>query len=461
MIYNQSIQKSRPWWVLASVVVSQLMVAVDATILALALPEAAVELRMDAAGVSWAVSGYVLAAGALMIFSGRLSQGIGHTRAMTAGLVGFALFSVLGGSASEGTVLILARVGQGVSAAAIIPAALARLSHAFPEGDRRSRAYGIYGVVMGSGTAIGVLLGGALTQVGGWRWAMYVNLLFVAVSLGASVLGRDHARGESSHLRGAWRGLLLAVSAASVIVALTVSETALAAVLLLLAGGASLALFVRVDRHSATPLIPSRLFDSTDRRAAYWGLLLWGVATIGTFVAISSVMQRDLHITPLTTGLLFLVYPLAIQVSLRLSPPGRGEVRSSILRGLLLISAGLILFGLTGDDATGPWWLLACLALMGLGTANIMPVANGAATKNAGPDTGVAGALGTTFQQIGASIGASLPALIHALSPGLTISETYSAAAIVGSVSLLLGAALLPFLSRNRHKTSDTQKGQS
>lgn len=450
-------RKARPWWVLASVVAAQLMVGVDATILALALPEAAAELGMDAAAVSWAVSGYVLAAGALMILSGRLSQGIGHTRAMTAGLLGFALFSVLGGSASGGAVLILARVGLGVSAAVLTPAALARLSNAFPD-EGRDRAYGVFGVVMGSGTAIGVLLGGALTEVGGWRWCLYVNLLFVAVSLASSLLARDHAVGDSSYLRGAWRGLFLAVGAASAIAALTISGTAIIAVLLLLVGGASLALFIRVDGRSATPLIPSRLFDVPDRRAAYWGLLLWGVATIGTFVAISSIMQRELQIAPLTTGLLFLVYPAAVQVGLRLSPPGRGKVRSSILRGLLLVGAGLVIFGLVGAEATGPGWLLACLALMGLGTAQIMPVANSAATKNAGADTGVAGAVGITFQQLGASIGASLPALIQALRPDLTIGETYGNAAIAGSVTLLLGAALLPLIARYRHDT-DIQKG--
>jgi len=453
--------RSRPWWVLAAVVASQLMVAVDATILALALPGAAAELRLDAAAASWAVSGYVLAAGALMILGGRLSQGVGHARAMTAGLLGFGLFSALGGSVSHGALFILARVGQGASAAVLTPAALARLSLAFP-GEDRDRAYGIFGIVMGSGTAIGVLLGGVLTQVGGWRWCMWVNLLFVAVSLAASVRGRDRTRGDHAHLRGGWRGLLLAVGAASVIAALTVGSV-FAALLLLLAAGTSLVLFARADRHAAAPLIPPRLFASADRRAAYWGLLLWGLATIGTFVAVSSVMQRDLRLAPLATGLLFLVYPFAVQVGLRLSPPGHGEVRSSILRGLLLISAGVAVFGVTGltsGDATGLAWLLACLALMGLGTAHVMPVANGAATKAAGPDTGVAAAIGTTFQQIGASIGASLPALIHALHPGLGIRESYGAAAIVGSATLLLGAALLPLLNRDR-RLLGAQKGLS
>lgn len=306
----------RRWLVLAAVTVAQLMVAVDATILALALPQAAADLDMGQAAMSGTISGYVLAAGALMIMCGRLGQRYGYTRMMNIGLVGFALFSLLGGAAASGWILVLARAGQGVSAAVLTPSAMARLSAAFP-GEGRARAYALFGVVMGSGTAIGMLLGGTLAQWSGWRWALYINVVFVLVSLCASSLAGDSQDRRRDQRVGIARGLALATSATGLIGALTLSSAPVLAATLLAVGLVALWVFVRLDTHTPDPLVPRELLHSPERRAAYGGLLLWGVATIGTFVAISDILQKNLNVAPLATGLLFLVYPASVQVGLR------------------------------------------------------------------------------------------------------------------------------------------------
>lgn len=200
------------------------MVGVDATILALAVPGMTSDPDLSARSVAWIMAGYVLAAGALMIAGGRVSQAVGYTRMVTPGLVTFGLSSAVGGAAEAGWVLIGTRVVQGVGAAAMTPVATARLPAALPA-DGRAKAYGVFGMIRGSGTAIGLLLGGVLTQLSSWRACMYVNLVFVAVSLTFSVLAKDRLERSPGYGRGWWRGGILGAGAALIIQALTVVQT--------------------------------------------------------------------------------------------------------------------------------------------------------------------------------------------------------------------------------------------
>lgn len=185
--------QTRPWMVLASVACAQLMIGVDATILSVAMPQMVNQLDLGPLMAAWVMAGYVLAAGSLMIPAGRVAQSLGYPRVMSAGLIGFAVASIVGGLAQDPAMVVAARVGQGVAAAAVAPAAMARLSAAFP-GRQRARAYGVFGTIMGAGTAIGLTLGGVLAQLGGWRACMFVNVVFVVASM---VFGaRAHDRTE-------------------------------------------------------------------------------------------------------------------------------------------------------------------------------------------------------------------------------------------------------------------------
>lgn len=427
-------REQRPWLVLGAVLAAQLMVGVDATILALAVPEMAADLNLSASAVAWVLAGYVLAAGSLMIAGGRVAQAVGYTRAMTVGLCIFGAASVIGGAAQDGELLIAARVAQGIGAAVMTPAAMARLSAAFP-GEDRARAYGVFGMIMGSGTAIGLLLGGVLTQFSGWRACMYVNVVFVVVSLVLSAMARDRVEPSAGHARGWWRGLLLAAGAASIIQALTSVEDAYLALAFGAVGVVVVAIFAASDRRSVAPLVPVVLFRDPVRRVAYLGLFMWGVATITTFVTASGSLQRDHELAPLTVGALFLVYPVSIQLGLAAARRlGTRTGTRAIAIGLALLGLGQAVFAVA---PTGLATVLGALILMGLGTSQVMPNANSAMNQNAGQHAGVAGAVGTTLQQVGGSVGLAAPVALAAMT-----GHTTSVAASVTALALLLTSLL-------------------
>ncbi|WP_164477741.1 MFS transporter [Nocardioides pantholopis] len=427
-------ERPKPWLVLGAVVTGQLMVGVDATILALALPGMAADLHLSSQAVAWVMAAYVLAAGSLMIAGGRVAQAVGYRRVMTLGLIAFGLASAVGGAADLGWLLICARVAQGVAAAAMTPAAMARLSAAFPDAGR-DRAYAVFGMIMGSGTAIGLLLGGVLTQLAGWRACLYVNVAFVVVALVLSTLAGDDVERSPGHGRGSWRGAVLAAGAALVIQALTVVDDPGRATASGVAGALVLIGFAASERRSTAPLIPAALFESATRRVAYYGLFLWGVATIATFVSANGSLQHDHHLAPLATGALFSIYPAAIQLGLFLSrrlgarPPDR-----QIGVGLALLGAGQIVFALSPTSLAA---VLAALGVMGLGTSQVMPAANSAMNRDAGPHAGVAGAVGTTLQQLGASVGLAIPVALAAITAHAT-----SIAIGVTALALVVGSAL-------------------
>lgn len=426
-------EKPRPWLVLGAVVTGQLMVGVDATILALAVPGMAADLHLSSQAVAWVMAGYVLAAGSLMIAGGRVAQAVGYPRVMTLGLIIFGIASAVGGAADAGWVLICARVAQGVGAAAMTPAAMARLSAAFPD-EGRDRAYGIFGMIMGSGTAIGLLLGGVLTQFMSWRACMYVNVAFVVVALILSVLARDGAERSPSHGRGSWRSVILALGAALVIQALTVVDSPGHAAAFAIAGTLVLVAFATTDRRSTTPLIPAELFGNATRRVAYYALFLWGVATIATFVTASGFLQQDHGLAPLVTGVLFLIYPAAIQLGLLFSRRlgVRMQAERQIGIGLAMLGAGQIVFAISPTNLAA---VFITLGVMGLGTSQVMPNANSAMNRDAGSHAGVAGAVGTTLQQLGASVGLAVPVALAVLTTHAT-----SIAAAVTALGLLVAS---------------------
>lgn len=422
-------KKTRPWLVLGAVGTGQLMVGVDATILALAVPGMAADLHLSSQAVAWVMAGYVLAAGSLMIAAGRVAQALGYTRVMTLGLIAFGLASAVGGVADEGWVLICARVAQGVGAAAMTPAAMARLSAAFPDEDR-DRAYGIFGMIMGSGTAIGLLLGGVLTQLSGWRACMYINIAFVVVALILSAFAGDSIERSPAHGRGSWRGVLLALGFALLIQALTVMDSPGQATAFGAAGTLVLVWFATSDRRSTTPLIPAALFRNITRRVAYYALFLWGVATIATFVTASGSLQQERDLAPLATGALFLIYPAAIQLGLFFSRRvDFRQPRRQIGVGLAMLGAGQIAFAISPTSLAA---ILTTLGIMGLGTSQVMPTAKSAMNRDAGPHAGVAGAVGTTLQQLGASVGLAVPVALAAVTThGTSIAAAVTALALI------------------------------
>ena len=190
------------WIALAVLSLAQLMIVLDGTIVNIALPVAQHDLGFSLDDRQWVVAGYALALGSLLLLGGRLSDLFGRKRLFLIGVAGFALASAAGGAATGFPMLLVARVTQGAFAAMLAPAALSLVSVTFADNaEDRGRAFGIFGAVAGSGGAIGLLLGGVLTQSASWRWCLYVNLIIAAVALaGALIWLRDSDRPERVRL---------------------------------------------------------------------------------------------------------------------------------------------------------------------------------------------------------------------------------------------------------------------
>jgi len=194
---TQDRHHARRWWILALLGVAQLMVVLDATIVNIALPSAQHDLGFSDDARQWVVTGYALAFGSLLLLGGRISDLFGRKWTLMGGLAGFAIASAIGGAAPSFGVLVASRAVQGAFAALLAPAALSLLSTTFTLPGERNRAFAIYGGIAGAGGAVGLLLGGILTEYLSWRWCLYVNLLFAVPALFAAA-GLLHNQAEAA-----------------------------------------------------------------------------------------------------------------------------------------------------------------------------------------------------------------------------------------------------------------------
>ena len=192
---------NRRWWILGVVCLAQLMVVLDATVVNIALPTAQHDLAFNNADRQWVVTAYSLAFGGLLLLGGRLSDLVGRKRMLLIGIIGFAIASALGGAAQNFTMLLIARAVQGAFGALLAPAALSTLTVTFTNPAERGKAFGIFGAIAGAGGAVGLLLGGVLTEYLSWRWCLYVNVIFSVIAVAAAIrlLSRD-SRDPSVHL---------------------------------------------------------------------------------------------------------------------------------------------------------------------------------------------------------------------------------------------------------------------
>src|SRR5215468_2488506 len=184
---RKAAESARRWWILGVVGLAQLMVVLDATIVNIALPSAQRALGFSNADRQWVVTAYALAFGGLLLLGGRLSDLVGRRRMLIIGLVGFAAASALGGAASSFEVLVIGRGAQGAFGALLAPAALSTLTVTFTDPAERGRAFGVYGAIAGAGGAVGLLLGGLLTEYLSWRWTLYVNVILAVIACAGAV----------------------------------------------------------------------------------------------------------------------------------------------------------------------------------------------------------------------------------------------------------------------------------
>ncbi len=401
--------------------VAQFAVALDLSVVNVALPAVRGALGFAPLGLSWVVHAYALTLGGFLLLGGRAADLFGRRRLFVLGLAVFGLCSLAGGLAQAPWQLIAARAGQGLGAAAAAPAALAMLTTTFAEGPRRVRALGVWSGVNAAGGALGVLVGGLLTEYAGWRWVMLVNLPIVAVALALVPAG-----GVPADARPARRdrldvlGAVLATCGVGLLV-LGVVRTdaegwgAPVTWVMLVAGAALLAAFVRAEGRTSAPLL--RLGLLRGRWVAGANVLVF-LSTAGQFAAfyfVSLYMQQVLGMGAAATGAAFVPFSVSLVagtlVATRIT--SARTPRTSLVPGALLAAAGLAWFAFISPDGGFLTDVLGPCLVTGFGVGLVIAPVVAAATTGVAPhEAGMASGLMNSSRQLGGCLGLAVLATL-------------------------------------------------
>jgi EmrB/QacA subfamily drug resistance transporter len=416
--------------ILALLGLAQLMVVLDATIVNIALPSAQTDLGFSDANRQWIVTAYALAFGSLLLIGGRLGDTFGRRRTFVVGLIGFAVVSAVGGLAQSFGVLVAARALQGIFGALLAPSALGLLTVTFTDPAERSKAFGIFGAVAGGGGAIGLLLGGVLTEYLSWRWCLYVNLVIaVPVAVGAFTLldparVPNHPHIDVPGTVTASLGLLALVYGFSHAESAGWSDTITLASLV--ASAVLLIVFVAIQRRVSDPLLPLRIVLDRNRGGAFLAMALTAIGMFAVFLFLTFYLQRNHGYTPIKTGLAFLpmmatVITSATIAGTKLLP--RFGPRKLAPPGMILAAAGLAYLAQLDADSSYLTGILPALILMGAGLGQVFAPSIQTATSGVQPrDAGVASATVNTMQQVGGAVGTALLSTLAASSTASYLS---------------------------------------
>jgi EmrB/QacA subfamily drug resistance transporter len=419
------------WLALGVIAVAQLMIVLDASIVNIALPSAQRDLNISDADRQWVVTAYTLAFGGLLLLGGRIADFVGRKRVFVIGLIGFAAASALGGIASTAVLLYAARGLQGVFAALLAPAALSLISVTFTETKERATAFGVFGAISGGGAAIGLLLGGVLTEYASWRWCLGVNVPIALLAAWAAtrVVRESKAEGDTKYdIPGA---VLVTLGLVSLVYGFTEAAkeknpgkstevlgwTDSSTLTFLGVAVVLLVAFVLWERRTAHPLLPLHVALDRNRGGSYLVFLFIGAGLFAMFLFLTFYFQATLGYSPLRSGFAFLPFSLGIiggagvisQLLPKLGP------KPLMVPGLVSAAAGMLL--LTQITADTSYWthVLPALLLMSIGMAAVFIPASSTALVGVGShDAGVASALLNTSQQVGGSLGTALLNTLYA-----------------------------------------------
>jgi len=407
------------------------MVALDFSIVNVALPSIQRELQMPADAVQWIVTGYAISFGGLLILGGRAADLLGRRRMFVAGLIAFSLASLAGGLARDPVLLIAARVVQGAGAAIVAPAALSLITTGFPEGPERTRAIGLYGAVSSVGFVSGQVLGGVLVQLTSWRAVFLVNVPvgLIAAALSPAVLGRAGNLGTRTRLRLDVRGALLITGAVTLVVfavsqGVVLGWTSPLVIAAIVVAAAATALFMKAETTHPAPLIRPALLHRKGLRDGTTLAFLLGLWNGGEMLVLSLYLQQVLHESPLFTGLIIAPQGVVGFFAGVIGPRLAGTIG---VRRLLVLTAAAAAAGflvLTRLPATGYSPVLFVVTLIGFGTAGTALGSTVLASRGmADSDQGLVGGMINTSRQIGAAVGAALlPAVAVSVSGGIGVS---------------------------------------
>ena len=430
-------QHKRLRWALVLISLAQLMVVLDSTIANIALPYIGTDLSIDQANLQWIVTGYALTFGGFLLLGGRLADLMGRRRIFMAGVLLFAVASLVGGMAQNEAMLLGARAFQGLGAALASPAALALIATTFPAGRERNRAFAVYAAMAGVGAAVGLILGGWLTGLDpilgleGWR---YTFLIVVPIGLAAAFFAPRFFDESERHegeldVPGAitgTAGLLAIVFGLSRAGQQEYGWGASSTVLSLALGVALLALFILIESRVEHPLLPFRIFRSKNRAAAFAVMMIVPAAMFAMFFFLSLFIQLVVGYSPLHTGVAFLPFSIAMIISATAASKLIAHVDPRFLSGVgTLLSAGA-LYGFSRltvpDTASGMiqavasgdlgdgvnYWtdVLPFVVLMAFGMGlNFVPLTLVAVHRLRAQDSGIGSGVLNTMQQVGGALG--------------------------------------------------------
>ncbi|HET6212987.1 MAG TPA: MFS transporter [Micromonosporaceae bacterium] len=452
------------WLALAVIAIAQLMVVLDATIVNIAMPSAQHALNISDANRQWIVTAYTLAFGGLLLLGGRIADYVGRKRVFLIGLIGFAGASALGGAANNAGTLFAARGLQGAFGALLAPAALSLITVTFTDIKDRAKAFGVFGAISGVGAAIGLIMGGLLTQYTTWRWCLLVNIpiALLAVALALPIVKESRAHGNTKYdipgavlATGGLVSLVYAFTKAAEdgwSAGVTLIFFAMAAVLLVA--------FVVVEARSANPLLPLRVVLHRNRGGSFLTSILLGAGMLGMFLFMTYYFQGTLHYSPLRSGVAYLPFSFAMIITAIVASgllPRVGP-RAMMSVGGLMATGAMIWLTQLKIDSSYPAFILPAFVIMASGMALVfVPLGNTSLTGVSDHDAGVASALLNTTQQVGASLGVALlntvfttatASYINAHGPEgapLGVVHGYNVAFTVSAV-LLAASTLVTFL---------------
>jgi EmrB/QacA subfamily drug resistance transporter len=421
----------RRWLALGVIAMTVLLVILDATIVNIALPAVSVDLGISPATQQWIVTAYTLTFGGLLLLGGRIADFWGRKRTYLVGAGGFAVASALGGLAQNEAMLFGARALQGAFGALLAPASLALLTVLFTDARERAKAFAVYGAIAGGGSAVGLLLGGVLTEYADWRWCFWVNLpvAVLAIVLAIPIVPESRAPGDTSYdVPGA---VLATLGLASFVYGFTrvaqnaqenaeagVADNAWAepwAVFFIGAGALLVVAFVVLELRTRNPLLPMRIVLDRNRGGAFLTSTLVGAGLLAAFFFLSLYFQQVLGYRPVQAGFASLPTTLGVLISAGAASalaPKVGPKPLMVLGGLLAAGG---LFTLSFLDVDSGFWELAFPGqlMLGLGLGfTFVPLSNLALVGAGEHDAGAASAVLNATQQVGASIGTALLATL-------------------------------------------------
>ncbi|WP_426561155.1 MFS transporter [Angustibacter sp. McL0619] len=435
---------------LALISAAQLMVVLDGTIVNIALPHIQQDLGFSQANLSWVVNAYTLAFGGLLLLGGRAGDLLGRRKMFMVGVGLFGLASLFGGIAQTEGQMLAARVLQGVGAAIASPTALALITTTFPAGPPRNRAFGVYAAMSGAGAAVGLILGGVLTEYS-WRWTFFIN-----VPIGLAVLFlAPRFLGESARERGSF-DIPGAITATAGLVSLVYGLTHAATtswsnpttITTIAAGLTLIAVFLVIESRAAHPLLPFRILANRTRAVSFIVMLIVGAAMFAMFYFLGLFIQQVLGYSSLKAGLAFLPFSFGIVAAAQLASALLSRVDPRWISGVGAVLVSGAMLGLTQlqVDSTYLTGLLPWIILLSFGLGLIfVPLTLTAVSGVAREDSGVGSAVLNTMQQVGGSLGLatlSTVAVAAATNKGQQLGAALAASGGKPTAEQLHGVAL-------------------